>query len=103
MEIVKHYVKCNPSVTAAGLKKMFNGMDLLRGGQVITMRAEAEKDTANIEDNGCNYFLKDPIKLSNGEEIIVWCYWPDKFFQPFCEMVRRDLGYVMEEVTEDEE
>lgn len=93
LEIVKQYVAHNPSVTSAGLKRVFNTLTLLRGGQVITSKADALNDTANIDDNGCNYFLKDIIMLHNDEEVVVWCYWPDKFFQPFLEMVQRDLGY----------
>lgn len=104
LEIVKYFVKCNPSIRASGLKKVFNDKPLLRGGQVITLKADAEKDTANCDDNGCNYFLQEPIKLKNGEEVVVWRYWPDHFFQPFIDMVTRDLGYeFLEEVAEEDE
>lgn len=104
LEIVRQYVAHNPSVTSTGLKRVFNTLTLLRGGQVITLKVDALNDTANIDDNGCNYFLKDIITLNNGEEVVVWCYWPDKFFQPFLEMVQRDLGYkiTMNESSEEE-
>lgn len=103
LEIVRTYVKSNPTVTIDGLKKMFNNeVTLLRGGQVITLRAEAEQDIANIDDNGCNYFLEDPITLNDGTEVIVWRYWPSGMFDPFIAMVKRDLGYIIEELEQPE-
>lgn len=104
LAIVNEYVKENPSVTEAELMKEFNEnvfekKILLREGLVITPKDKTESDTANIDDYGCNYFLdeNDVITLNDGEKVVVWRYWPDRFFKPFIENVKIKLGYNISE------
>ena len=46
---------------------------------------------------GGDFYMKeeDMISLKNGK-VVVWKYWPERYFNPFMEQVKA-LGYTIEE------
>lgn len=98
LSVVKHYVAEHKNITVDELNAAFNKITLLRGGQVISLKTYAEQDAENNHGTGSNYFLKENDLVDiKGEKVAVWCYWPDRFFVPFKDMVEKDFGYKISE------
>ena len=88
--IVKSYVEQHPNITIAELKSVFN----VPKCEVV----ESLEMALTVKDSsgkaGGDYYIKenDQIKTKEGL-VVVWSYWPERFYAPFMEIVRKRLGY----------
>ena len=83
--IVKYYVEQHPNVTLKDLQKTFNSsanMIVATPDMALTVKDSAGKA-------GGNYYMKeiDIITIKNGQ-VVVWNYWPERFFEPFMKQVK---------------
>ena len=88
--IVRHYVENNPNVTLAMLQRVFN----VGQQEKMLLTLDEAMQTPDWEGKmGKNYYVKqeDQIALKEGA-VVVWNYWPVKFFEPFMQ-IAKDLGY----------
>lgn len=89
LAIVTDYVEKHPDVTLLELKSVFNvpKCEVVESLEV----AMTIKDSAGKA--GGDYYIKanDQIKTKEGM-IVVWSYWPERFYLPFMENVWK-LGY----------
>ena len=100
-EIVKLYIERNPDVTLSQLFKTMNVVTLIRGGNVVDTYKDALKIHDDQQNAGGNYFIAPGDHLNVGDEkIVVWKYWPDRFFSPFIDIVKKNLGFNIEVVEE---
>ena len=91
LAIVKDYVEKHPDVTLAELKSVFNVpkcdniVELLEVAMTI-------KDSSG-KAGGCHYIKEaDQIEIKEGK-VVVWSYWPERYYTPFMENVQKKLGY----------
>ena len=84
--IVKNYVEQHPDVTLSELKSVFNvpKCEVVESLEV----AMTIKDSAG--KIGGDYYIKenDQIKTKEGK-VVVWSYWPERFYAPFIEKVQK--------------
>lgn len=84
--IVKDYVEKHPEVTLSELKSVFNvpKCEVVESLEV----AMTIKDSAG--KIGGDYYIKenDQIKTKEGK-VVVWSYWPERFYAPFIEKVQK--------------
>lgn len=83
--IVKYYVEQNPNVTLAALQKAFN-----TATRMIVATPEMALTIKNSDGKpGGDYYMKeeDRIAIKKGE-VVVWSYWPERYFEPFMEQVK---------------
>jgi len=89
LAIVTDYVEKHPDVTLSELKSVFNvpKCEVVESLEI----AMTIKDSAGKA--GGDYYIKanDQIKTKEGM-IVVWSYWPERYYLPFMENVRK-LGY----------
>lgn len=84
-DIVKYYVEQNPNVTLAALQKAFN-----TATRMIVATPEMALTVKNSDGKpGGDYYMKeeDRIAIKKGE-VVVWSYWPERYFEPFMEQVK---------------
>ena len=84
-DIVKYYVEQNPNVTLAALQKAFN-----TATRMIVATPEMALTIKNSDGKpGGDYYMKeeDRIAIKKGE-VVVWSYWPERYFEPFMEQVK---------------
>lgn len=84
-DIVKYYVEQNPNVTLAALQKVFN-----TATRMIVATPEMALTVKNSDGKpGGDYYMKeeDRIAIKKGE-VVVWSYWPERYFEPFMEQVK---------------
>ena len=84
--IVKNYVEQHSDVTLSELKSVFNvpKCEVVESLEVaMTIKESAGKI-------GGDYYIKenDQIKTKEGK-VVVWSYWPERFYAPFIEKVQR--------------
>jgi len=98
--IIRKYAE-NPQVTLESLHNMFDktkGLEkLLRGGHVIDEYNIAKTITDEKDNGGGNYNMKDVIRLTDGTDIVVWKYWPSRYFNPFMKVVKNEMKYDVRE------
>ena len=84
--IVKSYVEQHPEVTLAELKTVFN----VPKCEVVESLEVAMTIKNSSDKAGGDYYIKenDQIKTNEGM-IVVWSYWPERFYAPFMEIVRK--------------
>ena len=84
--IVKNYVEQHSDVTLSELKSVFNvpKCEVVESLEV----AMTIKDSAG--KIGGDYYIKenDQIKTKEGK-VVVWSYWPERFYAPFIEKVQK--------------
>ena len=93
-DIVKYYAEQNPNSTLTSLQKVFN-----TATNLIVVTPELALATKNSDGKaGGDYYMKeeDMITIRNGK-VVVWSYWPERYFAPFMEIVN-ELGYSIEEI-----
>ena len=84
-DIVKYYVEQSPNVTLAALQKAFN-----TATKMIVATPEMALTIKNSDGKpGGDYYMKedDRIAIKKGE-VVVWSYWPERYFEPFMEQVK---------------
>ena len=93
-DIVNYYAEQNPNSTLTSLQKVFN-----TATNLIVVTPELAMATKNSDGKaGGDYYMKeeDMITIRNGK-VVVWSYWPERYFAPFMETVNK-LGYFIEEI-----
>jgi len=95
--VIKYYVEKHQEATIDDLQKVFNTKVKNEDKVVATLEEALQTQDSNKKAGG-NYFMKkeDRILLKNNN-VVVWNYWPDRFFVPFMENVR-SLNIVVEEI-----
>lgn len=89
--IVKDYVEKHPDATLAELKSIFN---VPKCDTIVELFEVAMtiKDSSG-KAGGCHYIkANDQIKTKDGV-VVVWSYWPERYYTPFMENVQKKLGY----------
>ncbi|MBR4837138.1 MAG: hypothetical protein IK004_01710 [Bacteroidales bacterium] len=92
--VVKHFIEENPNVTIETLDKTFN----VTSRKFVTTPVIAMTTTDSSGKAGGNYYMnpEDFISIINNQ-IVVWNYWPMKYFSVFMDTVKK-IGYSVEEV-----
>lgn len=90
LAIVKDYVEKHPDVTLAELKSLFN---VPKCDNIVESLAVAMTITDSSGKAGGDHYVKevDQIEIKEGK-VVVWSYWPERYYLPFMENVRK-LGY----------
>ena len=83
--IVKFYAESNPNATLKDVQDAFN----LSNVKVVVTPDVAMATTDSSGKAGGNYYMKeeDRIAIKKGE-VVVWSYWPERYFEPFIEQVK---------------
>lgn len=88
--IVKYYIDKNPKVTINELKGTFG---ICNNKNTVEIYEEAMKTTDSAKNPGGNYYISESEQITINEgKVVVWRYWPEKYFNPFMEKVK-ELGY----------
>lgn len=87
LEIVKKYVDEHPEVTLAELKTVFN---VPKCDAVVESLEKAMTMTdSSGKAGGCHYIKEnDQIIIKEGK-IVVWSYWPERYYAPFMDNVKK--------------
>ncbi|MBR4837142.1 MAG: hypothetical protein IK004_01730 [Bacteroidales bacterium] len=87
LEIVKKYVDEHPEVTLAELKSVFN---VPKCDAVVESLEKAMTMTdSSGKAGGCHYIKEnDQIIIKEGK-IVVWSYWPERYYAPFMDNVKK--------------
>lgn len=87
LEIVKKYVDEHPEVTLAELKTVFN---VPKCDAVVESLEKAMTMTdSSGKAGGCHYIKEnDQIIIKEGI-IVVWSYWPERYYAPFMDNVKK--------------
>lgn len=95
--IVKCYAEQHKDFAVSDLQSVFR-TPVKNDDKIVTLVQEAQKTKDSSGKEGGNYYMKqeDWIPVKDGN-VVVWSYWPDRFFLPFKECVKV-LGYVIEEI-----
>lgn len=90
LAIVKDYVEKHPDVTLAELKSVFN---VPKCDNIVESLAVAMTITDSSGKVGGDHYVKeaDQIEIKEGK-VVVWSYWPERYYLPFMENVRK-MGY----------
>ena len=94
--IVKYYAEQNPNAALVTLQRAFN-----TATNMIVATPEMALTIVDSQGTpGGNFFMKEEevIPLKNGK-VVVWNYWPERYFTPFMEQVKA-LGYTVEEIEQ---
>ena len=87
--IIKYHVEQHPEMTAEQLKEMF----FVKGEHLINTLTEALKRTdCNGKPAGDYYHKEEDLINVNGVEMVVWNYWPERYYLPFLDIVKK-FGY----------
>jgi hypothetical protein len=92
--VVKRFIEETPNVTLEILDKTFN----VSTRKFVATPEEAMTILDSSGKAGGNYYTKpeDVISFKNGK-VVVWNYWPMKYFTVFMDTVKK-IGYSVEEV-----
>lgn len=97
--IVKYHIEQHPDATIEELRKTFDTNAKYKKGHVYFVDSieSAEKVFNSQNIAGGNYYMSknDQIKTNDGN-VVVWGYWPDRFFKNF-EKKLKDLNYDFKE------
>lgn len=87
LAIVKDYVAKHPDITLDELKAAFN----IAVNDKIIATLEEGIQLKESSKYGANHFLKesDQIILKDGTRVVVWNYWPERYYPPFMEKVQK--------------
>ena len=87
--IIKYYIEQHPEVTVEQLREMF----FVKNEHLVNTLSEAFKILNSSGTPAGDYYHKeeDIIKV-HGEDMVVWNYWPERYYLPFLEIVNK-LGY----------
>lgn len=86
LAIVKNYVEQHPDITLDELKSVFN-VPKCEVVESLEM-AMTIKDSAGKA--GGDYYIKENDQIKTKEEVVVvWSYWPERFYLPFMEKVQK--------------
>ena len=90
LAIVKDYVEKHPDVTLAELKSVFN---VPKCDNIVELLDVAMTIVDSAGKAGGDHYVKeaDQIVINEGK-VVVWSYWPERYYLPFMENVRK-LGY----------
>ena len=87
--ILKYHVEQHPEMTVEQLKEMF----FVKGEYLINTLTEALKRTDSSGKPGGDYYHKEEDLINvNGEQMVVWSYWPERYYLPFLDIVKK-IGY----------
>lgn len=87
--ILKYHIEQNPDLTIEQLKEMFK----IKGEYMILPLSEALKRTDSSGKPAGDYYHKEEdIINTKDEKIVIWSYWPERYYLPFMEIVK-ELGY----------
>lgn len=90
--IVKTYVEQHPDVTIAQLKQVFN----VPKCEVVELLSVALTIKDSSGKVGGDYYVKEGDQLNTKDGIVVvWSYWPERFFNPFVERMKA-FGLIIE-------
>ena len=90
LAIVKDYVEKHPDVTLAELKSVFN---VPKCDNIVESLAVAMTITDSSGKAGGDHYIKEADQIDTKEgKVVVWSYWPERYYLPFMENVRK-LGY----------
>lgn len=91
--MAKYYIEQNPDITHEELRKKFHIADM----NAIESVEEALKTKDSAGNPGGGYYMKEKDQIATKEgNVVVWNYWPERYFIGFMEITRR-LGYTYEE------
>lgn len=95
--IVKCYAEQHKSLAVTDLQSVFH-TPVKNDDKIVALLKDAQKTKDSSGKEGGNYYLKkeDWIPVKDGN-VVVWSYWPDRFFLPFKECVKA-WGFVIEEI-----
>ena len=87
LAIVKKYVDEHPDVTLAELKSIFN---VPKCDVVVELLDVAMTIKDSSGKAGGDHYIKDADQITIKEgKVVVWSYWPERYYLPFMENVRR--------------
>lgn len=87
--ILKYHIEQNPDLTIEQLKEMFK----IKGEYMLLPLSEALKTTdSSGKQAGSYYHKEEDIINTKDEKIVIWNYWPERYYLPFMEIVK-ELGY----------
>lgn len=87
--ILKYHIEQNPDLTIEQLKEMFK----IKGEYMLLPLSEALKKTDSSGKPAGDYYHKEEdIINTKDEKIVIWSYWPERYYLPFMEIVKK-LGY----------
>lgn len=87
--ILKYHIEQNPDLTIEQLKEMFK----IKGEYMLLPLSEALKRTDSSGKPAGDYYHKEEdIINTKDEKIVIWSYWPERYYLPFMEIVKK-LGY----------
>lgn len=87
--ILKYHIEQNPDLTIEQLKEMFK----IKGEYMLLPLSEALKTIdSSGKQAGSYYHKEEDIINTKDEKIVIWNYWPERYYLPFMEIVK-ELGY----------
>ena len=91
LAIVKKYVDEHPDVTLAELKSIFN---VPKCDVIVELLDVAMTIKDSSGKAGGDHYIKeaDQIPIKEGH-VVVWSYWPERYYLPFMDNVQKKLGY----------
>ena len=88
--IAKYYIEQNPDITISQLRETFN----IKNVNAVESVEEAIKTTDSSGTPGGSYYMKDADQIATKEgNVVVWNYWPERYYTPFMEIVEK-LNFV---------
>ncbi len=88
--IAKYYIEQNPDITISQLRETFN----IKNVNAVESAEEAIKTTDSSGTPGGSYYMKDADQIATKEgNVVVWNYWPERYYTPFMEIVEK-LNFV---------
>lgn len=88
--IAKYYIEQNPDITISQLRETFN----IKNVNAVESVEEAIKTTDSSGKPGGSYYMKDADQIATKEgNVVVWNYWPERYYTPFMEIVEK-LNFV---------
>ena len=84
LSIIRYYIEQNPDITVSQLREMFN----IKNNNMVETIDGALKICDSSGKAGGNYSMKDADQIATKEgKVVVWNYWPERYFNPFMEIV----------------
>lgn len=88
--ILKYHIEQNPDLTSEQLKEMFK----IKGEYMVLPLSEAlKKPDSSGKPAGDYYHKEDDIINTKDEKLVIWSYWPERYYLPFMEIVKK-FGYI---------
>lgn len=93
--IVESYIDKHPKVPEVTIEELRTTFRISNNFNTVETYGEAMMTEDSAKNPGGNYYISKPIPITiNGceDKVVVWRYWPEKYFNPFMEEVKK-LGY----------